>query len=103
MIDKFVQLLNHKKRKNLSLEHRIKTVEETNEKLTEENEQLKKRKRDDEQDMAEVRIVHRRITKQQTTVKEETRSLPLPAVADQEESSDYCGSDDDIDYPQTVR
>lgn len=103
MIDKFVQLLNHKKQKNLSLEHRIKTVEETNKKLTEENEQLKKRKRDDEQDMTEVRIVHRRITKQQRTVKEETRSLPLPAVVDEKDSSDYYGSDDDIDYPKTVR
>ncbi|CAO0792241.1 unnamed protein product [Mucor circinelloides] len=103
MIDKFVQLLNHKKRKNLSLEHRTKTVEETNKKLTEENEQLKKRKRDDEQDMTEVRIVHQRITKQQRTVKEETRSLPLPAVVNKEDSSDYDGSDDGIDYPQTVR
>ncbi|KAK4513968.1 Ubiquitin-conjugating enzyme E2 6 [Mucor velutinosus] len=112
MIDKFVRLLNRKKQKNFSLEHHIKKQDETNKKLektikklTEENKELKKRKRDEREDDMEVHMVSQRITKQQRIVKEETRSLPLPAVVHDEEdgSSDYYGSDDDIDCPQTVR
>ncbi|CAO3656312.1 unnamed protein product [Mucor fragilis] len=113
MIDKFVQLLNGKKQKNFSLEHHIKkqdeaikTLQETIKKLTDENKELRKRKRDDREEDMVVYTAEQRITKQQKTVQQETRSLPLLAKADdddEDDSSDYYGSDDDIDCPQTVR
>ncbi|GAN04209.1 hypothetical protein MAM1_0057d03669 [Mucor ambiguus] len=111
MIDKFVRLLNHKKQKNLSLEHHIKKQDETNKKLketikklNEENQELKRKRDDAEQDI-QIHTVSQRITKQRRILKEETRSLPLPAVVreDEDGSSDFYGSDDDIDCPQTVR
>lgn len=96
MIDKFVQLLNYKKRKIYTLEQQIKM---TNEKLSTANEQLKKRKRSDEQ--IEVSVTSERRVKQQKIVKE-TKSLPLPPVEDESDDSEFCDSDD-MDCPQTVR
>lgn len=94
MIDKFVQLLNHKKRKVYTLEQQVKT---SNEKIHELEEQSKKRKRDDkdEDKSAEIKIV-----KQQKTTKVEIQSLPLPVIDD---SDDDFYDSDDMDCPQTVR
>lgn len=110
MIDKFVQLLNHKKQKNFSLEHHIKKqdeahkkLEETIKKLTDENKLLKKRKRDEE-DIIEVLTVEQRITKHQRTVKNEVQSLPLPAaMEDEEEDASSNESDDYEDLELTCR
>lgn len=110
MIDKFVKLLNHKKQKNFSLEHHIKKQDETNKtlqetikKLTDENKVLKKRKREEE-DTIEVRTTSQRIIKQQRTVKEETRSLPLPDKIDEDEQYTSDGSEEDyVGITQTCR
>ncbi|KAI8645017.1 hypothetical protein BD408DRAFT_96817 [Parasitella parasitica] len=99
MIDKFVRLLNHKKQKIYTLEQQVRTL---NEKLTEAKEEAKKRKRDIDAQEATIHITNERAVKVQRTVKNETTSLPLPAV-DNDSDDDFFGSDGDIDCAQTVR
>ncbi|KAL9546739.1 hypothetical protein MBANPS3_006516 [Mucor bainieri] len=114
MIDKFVQLLNHKKQKNFSLEHHINKQNETNRELEEkikrldnENRELKKRKRGDDDGEEAIRTtVSQTITKHQRIVTERTESMPVADVKDEDEDEDYGsdGSDELItDIPTTCR
>lgn len=96
MIDKFVQLLNHKKRKIYTLEQQVKTL---NEKIHGLGEQSKKRKRDEDDD--EDKGTNITVVKQLKTTKIVAQSLPLPAIDDSDDNFYY--SDDDMDCPQTVR